>query len=126
MSAPRSDQIAKARAAWGDAIPPEVLILAEACKARTSRAVAQQLGYSDAVISYVLANKYQNGNLPRVFAKIRGALMGETVMCPILDEIGRDRCLTEQAKPFAATNSTRARLFHACRTCSNRQQKDVA
>ncbi len=62
----------------------------------------------------------------KVFAKIRGALMGETVLCPILDEIGRDRCLTEQAKPFAATNSTRARLFHACKTCPNRQQKDVA
>jgi hypothetical protein len=124
MSAPR-DQIAKAHAAWGEAIPAEVLILAEACKARTSRAVAQQLNYSDAVISHVLANKYP-GDLPKVFAKIRGALMGEMVMCPILDAIGRDRCLTEQAKPFAATNSTRARLFHACRTCPNRQQKDVA
>lgn len=125
MSSPRNDQIAKARAAWGEAIPAEVLILAETCKARTSRAVAQQLGYSDAVVSHVLANKYP-GDLPKVFLKIRGALMGETVMCPILDEIGRDRCLTEQAKPFAATNSTRARLFHACRTCPNRQQKDVA
>lgn len=124
MSAPR-DPIAKARAAWGESIPAEVLILAEACKARTSRAAAQQLGYSDAVISHVLANKYP-GDLPKVFAKIRGALMGETVMCPILAEIGRDRCLTEQAKPFAATNSTRARLFHACRTCPHRQQKDVA
>lgn len=125
MSAPRNDQIAKARAAWGEAIPAEVLILAEACKARTSRAIAQQLGYSDAVISHVLANKYP-GDVAKVFLKIRGALMGETVMCPILDEIGRDRCLTEQAKPFAATNSTRARLFHACRTCPNRQQKDAA
>jgi len=125
MSATRNDQIAKANAAWGEAIPAEVLILAEACKARTSRAVALQLGYSDAVISHVLANKYP-GDLPKLFTKIRGALMGETLMCPILDEIGRDRCLTEQSTPFAATNSTRARLFHACRTCPNRQQKDVA
>jgi hypothetical protein len=52
--------------------------------------------------------------------------MGETVMCPVLDEIGRDRCLSEQVKPFAATSSTRARLFHACKTCPNRQQKDSA
>ncbi|MDX3805127.1 MAG: transcriptional regulator [Bosea sp. (in: a-proteobacteria)] len=125
MSAPRNDQVAKAQAAWGEAIPAEVVALATACRARTSRAVAQQLGYSDAVISHVLAGKYR-GDLPKVFAKIRGALMGETVMCPILDEIGRDRCLSEQTKPFAATNSTRARLFHACKTCPNRQQKDVA
>jgi len=123
MSKP--DQLARARAAWGESIPAEVVALAMACKARSSRAVAQQLGYSDAVISYVLSGKYP-GDLPKVFAKIRGALMGETVMCPILDEIGRDRCLTEQAKPFAATNSMRARLFHACKTCPNRQQKDVA
>lgn len=125
MSAPRNDQVAKAQAAWGEEMPAEVLALAQACKARTSRAIAQQLGYSDAVISHVLGGKYP-GDLPKVFAKIRGALMGETVMCPILDEIGRDRCLSEQIKPFAATNSTRARLYHACKTCPNRQQKDVA
>lgn len=121
----KPDQVAKARAAWGESIPAEVIILAEACKAETSQRVAKRLGYSGATISYVLSRKYP-GDLDRVFATIRGALMGETVMCPILGEIGRDRCLTEQAKPFAATNSTRARLFHACRTCPNRQQKDVA
>lgn len=126
MSASRTDQVAKARAAWGEEIPAEVLALATACRSRSQRAVAQQLGYSDATISYVLSNKYQNGDIPKLFAKIRGAFMGETVMCPILDEIGRDRCLAEQAKPFAATNSTRARLFHACKTCPHRQQKDAA
>jgi hypothetical protein len=119
------DAVAKARGAWGETIPAEVLALAEACKAVTSRAVAKRLGYSDAVVSHVLAAKYP-GDMAKVFATIRGALMGEVVLCPILDEIGRDRCLSEQAKPFAATNSTRARLFHACKTCPNRQQKDVA
>lgn len=121
----KPDALTKARAAWGDSIPAEVLVLAEACKAETSRAVAKRLGYSDAVVSHVLAAKYP-GDMAKVLTKIRGALMGETVMCPILDEIGRDRCLSEQAKPFAATNSTRARLFHACKACPNRQQKDVA
>jgi hypothetical protein len=58
-----------------------------------------------------------------VRARIRGALMAETVMCPILGEIGRDRCLTEQKRPFAATNSTRARLYHACKTCPNRRDQ---
>ncbi|TCR70494.1 transcriptional regulator [Bosea sp. BK604] len=124
-SAGKLDALAKAQAAWGESIPREVAALAAACKAQTSRAVAKRLGYSDATISYVLANKYP-GDLPKLFATIRGALIGETVLCPILDEIGRDRCLDEQARPFVATNSTRARLFHACKTCPNRQQKDVA
>jgi len=117
--------IAKARSAWGEPMPQEISALAEACHAQTSRAVAKRLGYSEAVISQVLARKYP-GDVAKVFATIRGALMGETVICPILDEIGRDRCLDEQARPFAATNSTRARLYHACQTCQHRQQKDIA
>lgn len=120
----RNDPIARARVAWGEDIPAEVVVLAEACAKDTARAVAKRLGYSDAVVSNMLANKYQ-GDCEKVFATIRGALMGETVLCPILDEIGRDRCLSEQKRAFSATNSTRARLFHACKTCPNRQQKDA-
>ncbi len=123
--AAKPDPVAKALAAWGEAMPKEVAALAEACKASTARAVAQRIGYSDAVVSHVLARRY-GGDVARVFTAIRGALMGETVICPILGEIALDRCLTEQTTPFAATNSTRARLFHACKTCPHRQQKDVA
>ncbi|MBN9471699.1 MAG: transcriptional regulator [Bosea sp.] len=119
------DQVAKARAAWGEAIPAEVLALATACRAETSRAVAKRLGYSDAVISYVLANRYP-GDLPKLFAKVRGAYLGETVDCPELGEMTRDTCLNWQVTPFAATNSTRVRMFHRCKTCPHRQQKDVA
>lgn len=125
MKPRKLDPVEKAQAAWGATPPKEVAVLAAACKAESSRAAAKRVGYSEATISYVLAGKYA-GDISKVFAKIRGALMGETVMCPILGEIGRDRCLSEQAKPFAATNSTRARLYHACKTCPNRQQKDVA
>jgi hypothetical protein len=124
-SAGKLDAVAKARLAWGETVPAEILVLAEACKAQTSRALARRLGYSDAVISHVLGNKYP-GDVARVLATVRGALMGETVLCPILGDIGRDRCFREQATPFAATNSTRARLSHACKTCPNRQQKDTA
>lgn len=123
------DQVAKARTAWGEAMPPEVLALATACRSETSHAVARCLGYSDAVISQVLANRYGNGrpgDLPKFFAKVRGVYLGEMVRCPILDEIGRDQCLTEQARPFAATNSTRVQLFHECKRCEHRQQKDPA
>jgi hypothetical protein len=124
MSA-KPDQVARARIAWGEAMPPEVLALAQACKAQTSRAVARRLGYSDAVISHVLAKKYP-GDVAKVFVTIRGSLMGETVDCPELGELRRDQCLRNQAKPFSSNNSASARLFHACKTCPNRQQKDVA
>lgn len=120
------DQVERARLAWGEGIPLEVAVLAEACRARSQRAVAQQLGYSDATISYVLSNKYQNGDLPKLFLTIRGALMGETVECPVLGEIARDQCLDNQGKPFSTANPARARLYRACRRCPHRQQKDVA
>ena len=119
------DPVAKAQAAWGEAMPKEVLALAEACRAATASAIAARLNYSDAVISQTLAGTYR-GDLNKVFATIRGALMGEVVMCPVLDEIGKDRCLSEQGKPFSATSSTRARLYHACKICPSRQQKDSA
>lgn len=125
MSAGKPDQINRAREAWGETMPAEVLALAQACRAQTSRAVARRLGYSDAVISHVLAKKYP-GDVEKVFATIRGLLMGETVDCPELGELRRDQCLRHQARPFSSNNSASARLFHACRSCLNRQQKDVA
>lgn len=127
MSArPKLTQIDRAREGWGEQMPPEIAVLAEACSARTSRAVAKQLGYSDATISFALANKYQNGDLPKLFAAIRGLLMGETVDCPENGELRRDMCLRLQARPFNPTNSASARQYHACRRCPLRQQKDVA
>ncbi|SFD72580.1 hypothetical protein SAMN05428997_14610 [Bosea sp. CRIB-10] len=126
MSAPKVDQIERARRGWGETMPPEIRALAEACKAESSRRVAKRIGYSDATVSFALANKYQNGDLPKLFARIRGALMGETVECPILGEITKDQCLDNQGKPFSTANPARARLYRACRRCPNRQQKDVA
>lgn len=114
-----TDFLAKAREAWGDEMPPEVEALASAAQSRTGSAVAKEIGYSGAVVSNVISRKYA-GDLAAVFAKIRGALLGETVDCPVIGQIGRDRCLAEQKKPFAATNSTRVKLFRACRTCPNR------
>jgi hypothetical protein len=106
----------KALSAWGESIRPEVIALAEACDRNTASAVAKQLGYSAGLVSYVLANRYP-GDVETVLAKVRGRYMAETVLCPVLGEIGLHRCLNEQKRPFAATNSTRARLYHACKTC---------
>lgn len=125
MSAPKPGPIARAQAAWGDAIPGEVTALAAACQAQTASAVARRLGYSDAVVSHVLAAKYP-GDLGKVFSAIRGLLMGETVDCPENGEMRRDLCLRLQAKPFNPSNSASARQYYACRGCEFRQHKDVA
>ncbi|MEP1254297.1 MAG: transcriptional regulator, partial [Alphaproteobacteria bacterium] len=70
-------------------------------------------------VSQVIGSKYP-GDLAKVEDKVRGALMGLVVMCPVLGEIGRDVCLETQALPHVITNSTRTRVYRACRSgCPN-------
>ncbi|MEQ1673200.1 MAG: transcriptional regulator, partial [Hyphomicrobium sp.] len=91
--------VAVATKEWGggDAtrVPDWVLVLAETCDAQSLRKVADRLGYSASVLSRVLNGKY-DGDIERVAEKVRGALLGQTVMCPVVDEIARDRCLDNQ------------------------------
>jgi hypothetical protein len=112
------DNVSKARAAWTaaghDDAPDWVLALAEACNATSQKAVAARLGYSGSVVSQALACRYA-GDIGTLTERVRGAYMQETVLCPVLGEVGRDRCLQEQREPFRATSSMRAQLYHACR-----------
>lgn len=114
----RTDFVAKARESWGDS-PDWIIALAEAANRDGLGEVGKRIGYSKSVVSQVLGNTYGKGNLPRVEAIVRGAYMAEVVGCPVLGEIGRDQCRREQSTPFVATNSSRARLKRACKTCEH-------
>jgi hypothetical protein len=116
------DYVAKARAAWGADAPDWVLVVARKAEEVGQAAAGDLIGYRASTISEVISKKYR-GDLGRVEQMVRGALMSATVMCPVLDEIGRDLCIQEQSAPFRATNSTRARLRRACRTCQHREVK---
>jgi hypothetical protein len=114
MKAPLATFLAKATAAWKE-LPDWVAELALIADQRGLKGAGAAIGYSTSAVSYVLANSY-TGDLRRVEEKVRGALMGLTVTCPVLGEIGRDQCLDHQRRPFAATNAIRTRLYHACRS----------
>jgi transcriptional regulator with XRE-family HTH domain len=86
-----------------------------ACKEKSQAAVARRLGLSPATVNQVLKSSYK-GNLRAIEERVRGALMGWTVDCPILGDIRRNVCLDWQAKPFAATNEQRVMLYRACRS----------
>lgn len=104
--------------AWGGAgegTPNWVAALAAEVERTSGVRVAARISYSGAVVSQVLRRSYA-GDMARVEAAVRGALMGETVDCPVLSEIGRDRCLREQDMPRATTSAVRTRLYHACRS----------
>lgn len=107
------------------ALPDWVETLAENVNASSQMAVAKKLGVSNSLVSSVLACKYP-GDLHAVAEKVRGALMGATVDCPVLGEIGRDQCQHEQKMGFTGASALRARLFRTCPTCPNhRGAKDA-
>ncbi|MGL5166666.1 MAG: transcriptional regulator [Afipia sp.] len=113
------DFVAKAEVAWGDKLPGWVREWALEGNRTNGTRAAKKIGYSAAVFSHVLANNY-GGDLARVELKVNGALMGATVTCPIVGEIGRDRCLDEQAMGQTGASSIRAKLYRACRNgCSH-------
>lgn len=94
------------------------------CKRAGSQAkVSREIGYSAGVVNAVLKGTYK-GDLKRIEQAVRGALMNETVDCPVLGEMRKDKCLYHQKRPFAATNPTRVQLYLACPKCRHRQRKD--
>lgn len=106
--------VEKVNAAFGT--PQDWLIELATFADREGLAGAERrVGYSRSAVSSILAGKYR-GDLGRVEQMVRGALMAETVGCPVLGEIGRNRCLEWQKKPFAATSSHRTTMYRACRS----------
>lgn len=119
----KTDFFANARAGWGSELPDWIVALAEECTRINATEVGRRLGYSTAVITSVVLNNYR-GSLAKVEAKVRGAYMGAVVECPVLGEIERDRCETEQERKHFGTSANRARLFRACRAgCPNSRLK---
>ncbi len=109
----------RAEAAWGAVMPEWVRVLAEACDAGGQRETALAIGYSQAVVSQVLSRSYA-GDYAAVEAAVSGALMGETVRCPVFGELRRDQCLRNQRLPKGPTGDpARRALRRTCPTCPN-------
>lgn len=113
-SGKKVDFIAKALAAWDNNPPAYVVKLSEDCQKVGQAAIAKRIGYSVSTVSYVLGNKYP-GDLAKVEAAVRGALMGAKVMCPVFGEMDTDYCLAEQRKTHMTGTPERARLYRLCR-----------
>lgn len=112
----RPDNAEKAQSSWGEDISDWIMILAEACDRESQTAVARKVGYSGSAVSQVLSNTYQKGDISRFEQAVRGALMAETVICPVMGDLPRNVCLSWQRKPFATTNAHRVRMHQACRS----------
>ncbi len=102
--------------------PTWLVVLKEQCAASSQAKVASRIGYSSTVVSQVLNDKYP-GDLKTFQAKVEGVLMGMTVVCPVVGDLPRNRCLDYQQQPFAATNHLRVQFSRMCPTCKNCRRK---
>lgn len=112
----------KARDAWGADMPAWVRVLAEECDRTSQNKAAIRLGRSSSLVSNVLSNKYGGeyaGDLEAVEELVRGALMGETLICPVLGEIDKKACRDwrGRAGEFSARNTRAVQMFRACNRC---------
>ena len=122
MNAAIDGNVAKARRAWGENAPEWILALAEECDRTSQSRAAKRIGYSAPTVSQLLAGKYE-GDLERVRELTEGLLLVEDVQCPVLGTISRADCTRWQTLPFGTSDSTRVRVFHACRRgCPNARQ----
>lgn len=108
------DNVEKAHTAWGGSAPDWIVALGEACNAENQTAIGKRIGYSGSTVSQLLSNSYP-GDVNRIEQIVRGALMHKTVVCPVLQEIGRDVCLGWQKRPFSTASANSVRMFQACR-----------
>lgn len=110
----RVNYLAKAQAAWGADLPDWIAELAREADRSSGAEAAKKVGCSAGAVAYVIANKY-GASLDRIKARVEGALMGAMVMCPARGEIGRDYCLSEQAKGNTMSSPMRGLVYRNCR-----------
>lgn len=110
--------MARAEGGWPQGLPDWVRALAAAVDETTQGRVAARVGYSESVISEVISGRYA-GNRARVEERVRAAIMGERVACPVLGGIARTQCFEHQARARAGVRSSeqRIRLSRACPAC---------
>lgn len=92
-------------------------VLRLACETATKAAVARQLGVSPAMVGLALKGEYK-GNIARLQTLVEGSLMSQTVTCPVLGDLRKDRCQDYQNRDpkFAAASPVIMRLYRACRS----------
>lgn len=89
-------------------------ILRTQVASRGQRAVAEQLGISNAVVSLVVNEKY-TGDMQRIQKLVESVFLALTVKCPVLGDIGWHTCQQHQQNHNTG-NPQRLRLYRACRS----------
>ena len=92
-------------------------VLRDACAATSQAAVARQLEVSPSMVSQAIKGTYK-GDLQRLQTRVEGVLQTQTVTCPALGALRKDRCQDYQDRDpkFACASPVTLRMYRACRS----------
>lgn len=88
------------------------------CEQQGRKKVGQIIGYSTGTLSQVLNDKYP-GDIAKVERAVRGAFLGDTVMCPVVGEIGLHDCRKYHTGQPSTVNPIKVRLARTCPNCEH-------
>lgn len=113
--------------AWGDPLPDWVEALADECDRTSQNKAAVRLGYTAGAISQVLRRRYA-ANTDAIEEQIRGALMSETIACPVLGALGKDACRKwrGRSRSSALINTLHTTMRISCRKCPHNREASHA
>lgn len=83
---------------------------------------ASKCSISPTAVNQVLKGTYK-GNIANVQEKVEGALLENSVTCPVLDIITTDVCAQHRNKKFSPNNPMRVQLYRACQTCQHNPKR---
>lgn len=97
--------------AWFKALTKEV--------EKTSQSKAgTKCSISGTAVNQVLKGTYK-GSIENVKEKVAGALLENSVICPVLDVITTDICAKYRNAKFSPNNAMRVQLYRACQNCKH-------
>lgn len=108
----------RAMAAWGDAMPAWVRLLATTCDTANQREAADRLNLSSGTISKVLNRKYP-GNYEEMERKVRATFGGEDVQCPLFGPIPLASCMRARRRKGPPRNQLHHQYAATCPACPN-------
>lgn len=113
-----TSNLERAQAAWGDAMPAWVRLLATTCDMSNQRSASDRLNLSSGTISKVVNRKYP-GSYEEMERKVRATFGGEDVNCPLFGPIPLTSCMRARRRKGPPRNQLHHQYAAACPDCTN-------
>lgn len=115
--------IDRARAAWGEAPPRWMILLATACDKASQRAVADRITSAGFACSSGTISKLINRKYPASYAEPERAVLavfgGDDVICPLYGPIPLASCIRARRRKGLPQNYAHHQFAAACPDCPN-------